>query len=206
MARKTKEEAQATRGRILTVAAELFHEKGYVATSLEDIAEAAAMTRGAIYWHFKNKPDLFAQLHEQIHEGFMARLRDSLASDKDGPLERLKKLSIDILLDFEADQSRRKALGIFFCTDSLPEELQPFIQIRHSREEAALKITAEFFKRAIEKGELAAHKDPPFLAQALFCYVCGIIHERINNPGLMPLHENAEKLISLFFDGVRHGQ
>lgn len=59
MARRTKEDAQATRQRLLDAALQVFDEKGVAGASLADIAQAASLTRGAIYWHFKDKADLF---------------------------------------------------------------------------------------------------------------------------------------------------
>ena len=51
-----------TRDRILDAAEDVFYDKGYSNTTLNEIAEAASVTRGAIYWHFKNKEDLFLSL------------------------------------------------------------------------------------------------------------------------------------------------
>lgn len=62
MARKTKEQAQETRLQILEAAVVEFSARGVSATSLTDIANAAGVTRGAIYWHFKNKVDLFNEV------------------------------------------------------------------------------------------------------------------------------------------------
>ncbi len=62
MARKTKEQAQATRQHILDVALRLFSQQGVSSTSLAEIAKAAGVTRGAIYWHFKDKSDLFNEI------------------------------------------------------------------------------------------------------------------------------------------------
>ena len=61
MARKTKQEAQETRQHILDVALRLFSQQGVSSTSLGEIAKAAGVTRGAIYWHFKDKSDLFSE-------------------------------------------------------------------------------------------------------------------------------------------------
>ena len=58
MPRKTKEEAQETRQRILDAAERVFQMQGVSRTSLAHIADAAGVTRGAIYWHFRNKADL----------------------------------------------------------------------------------------------------------------------------------------------------
>ena len=59
MARRTKQEAQATRSHILDTAELVFEQRGVSGTSLGEIAKAAGLTRGAIYWHFKDKADLF---------------------------------------------------------------------------------------------------------------------------------------------------
>ena len=64
MARKTKQQALETRQHILDVAIRLFSQQGVSATSLADIAQAAGVTRGAIYWHFRNKSDLFSEIWE----------------------------------------------------------------------------------------------------------------------------------------------
>ncbi|MDP1673909.1 MAG: TetR family transcriptional regulator, partial [Burkholderiales bacterium] len=57
MARRTKDEAVETRNQILDAAEKVFSARGVSRTSLADIAEAASVTRGAIYWHFKDKAD-----------------------------------------------------------------------------------------------------------------------------------------------------
>ncbi|WP_272942305.1 TetR family transcriptional regulator [Kingella kingae] len=53
--RKTKEEAQKTRQHLLNAALEVFWRKGVTQASLHEIAVEAGVTRGALYWHFKNK-------------------------------------------------------------------------------------------------------------------------------------------------------
>lgn len=54
MPRRTKEEAEATRESVLRAALDLFSEKGYSRTTLNDIAKRIGMSRGAVYWHFVN--------------------------------------------------------------------------------------------------------------------------------------------------------
>ena len=62
MVKRTKEDAAATRALILEQATVLFEEKGYAATTLDEIAAAAGVTKGAIFHHFKNKKDLFTDI------------------------------------------------------------------------------------------------------------------------------------------------
>ena len=59
---KTKQQAGETRRQIIDAALTAFSEQGVSATSLVDIAKQAGVTRGAIYWHFKNKVDLFTEV------------------------------------------------------------------------------------------------------------------------------------------------
>lgn len=67
MARRTKEEAEQTRIEILRSALDIFCEKGYSHTTFDEIAKRINLTKGAVYWHFRNKPDLIAAL---IREAF----------------------------------------------------------------------------------------------------------------------------------------
>jgi TetR/AcrR family acrAB operon transcriptional repressor len=66
MARRTKEDALATRHALLDAAERVFQAKGVAGTSLNDIAVAAGTTRGAIYWHFKDKADLFNAMMDRV--------------------------------------------------------------------------------------------------------------------------------------------
>ncbi|WP_065356176.1 acrEF/envCD operon transcriptional regulator [Kluyvera georgiana] len=67
MARKTKEEALKTRQMLLDAAIEQFALRGVSNTTLTDIADAAGVTRGAVYWHFSSKSELFnAMWQEQL--------------------------------------------------------------------------------------------------------------------------------------------
>jgi len=68
MARRTKQEAEATREGILLAALDLFSRKGYARTTFTDIADRIGMTRGAVYWHFDNKPALLAALIDHVHD------------------------------------------------------------------------------------------------------------------------------------------
>ena len=68
MARRTKEEAEATRESVLRAALDLFSEKGYSRTTFSDIAKSIGMTRGAVYWHFENKEALLAAMIDYVHQ------------------------------------------------------------------------------------------------------------------------------------------
>lgn len=62
MVRKTREEALETRSKILKTSLKMFYEKGFHATTLNDVAQSMGTTRGAIYWHFRSKGDILRAL------------------------------------------------------------------------------------------------------------------------------------------------
>ena len=66
MARRTKEDAIATRNGLIDAAELVFREKGVSRASLSDIAQAVGATRGAIYWHLKDKVDLFGAMMDRV--------------------------------------------------------------------------------------------------------------------------------------------
>lgn len=66
MARRTKEEAEKTRARILANALSLFAKKGYDHTTFNDIAERLKMTKGAVYWHFESKQALLMAIIDEM--------------------------------------------------------------------------------------------------------------------------------------------
>ena len=78
MSRRTKEEAERTRARILASALSLFVKRGYEKTTFTDIAARLKMTKGAVYWHFETKETLLVELVREMMEKFQHRLEESL--------------------------------------------------------------------------------------------------------------------------------
>ncbi len=93
MVRKTKEDAEITRQRIINAAREVFLNKGVSKTSLEQVATHAGVTRGAVYWHFKNKSELFHAMREQIFLPLIDRMDDLLLSENVSPGQNNDPLS-----------------------------------------------------------------------------------------------------------------
>lgn len=90
--RRKKEDMLITKEQILNAALDCFFEKGYEATSLEEIATRANVTRGAIYWHFSDKNDLYrAVIHLTMEKGDVAAFAHSLPSNM-STKERLEEV------------------------------------------------------------------------------------------------------------------
>ena len=104
MARRTKADAQATRDSLLDAAEQLFQARGVSRTSLNDIAVAAGTTRGAIYWHFKHKADLFNAMMERVTLPLEQTLNVSQAASSDDPLTAIRNATIEALRLIATDE------------------------------------------------------------------------------------------------------
>jgi AcrR family transcriptional regulator len=84
------ERTEATRGRLVATARRLFAEKGYAATSTEEILSAAAVSRGAMYHHFAGKTGLFQAVFEAVEEDLTAQVIVAAATETD-PMRQLQR-------------------------------------------------------------------------------------------------------------------
>ncbi|MBP2643690.1 MAG: TetR family transcriptional regulator [Firmicutes bacterium] len=135
--RRTKEEAAQTRQTIIDVAEVLFTEKGYETTSLDDIASAAGLTRGAVYWHFQNKQGLLLALRQNI-ELPLEKLAERLSSSESiDPLEVLSHSGGTILRELQSNPRRRKVMKLLMQVEffsEVQELVSPKSVEQHARE------------------------------------------------------------------------
>lgn len=90
------QEMEDRRAQIIQAAAEAFMHQGYAATSIDDVAKSLGCTKGLIYYHFKNKSDLFFSIHRQIIELNLSEARP-IANSSDNAFDRLKNMVISRL-------------------------------------------------------------------------------------------------------------
>ncbi len=112
MARRTKEEALATRHRLLDAAELLFQAQGVSQTSLQQIAQQAGATRGAIYWHFKDKADLFNAMMERVILPLEAGPRAAAAAGNDDPLAEIEEGMVHALNLMVTDPQVRRVFDV----------------------------------------------------------------------------------------------
>ncbi|QYY25947.1 TetR family transcriptional regulator [Diaphorobacter sp. MNS-0] len=112
MARRTKEDADATRNSLLDAAERVFYEKGVSRASLSDIAQAAGATRGAIYWHFKDKVDLFNAMMDRVTHPLEQVGSKSASMATLPPLERLRSMVDFVQRTIVQDERTRRVFEI----------------------------------------------------------------------------------------------
>lgn len=97
--RKTKEDAAVTKEIILDAALQIFNEKGFSQTSVEDIVRRMDLTRGAFYWHFKDKSDLLSKLIFREHSTIAGNIAGSAVDEADEK-KRLEGLLLNLADSF----------------------------------------------------------------------------------------------------------
>ena len=96
--RKPQERAAATRNLLLSAAEQVFARVGYEKAQVEEIAEAAGFSKGALYAHFKSKEELFLALYETKTASSLAKLRHVLnsAPTRDGKIDAFRSFYINL--------------------------------------------------------------------------------------------------------------
>jgi AcrR family transcriptional regulator len=84
-------QSQETANRILNQAMRIFLEKGYHGTSIDDITQAAGLTKGALYWHFKSKEDLLKKLIRKYEKSFLDNLIHTVTEVKGRASDKFDK-------------------------------------------------------------------------------------------------------------------
>ena len=202
MARKTKEQAEATKDAILEAAIKVFVQHGVTKATLEKIALEAGVTRGAVYWHFKNKGDVFAALHEQLCVPFSKMVLEALEKNHPRPLEQLELLCADLLLDLESNARKHDILTIFFLKCEYSGEMEQFLEVQQQEKIKNRKVFSRYFEQAVEKGHLPKDANPHMLANAFTSYITGIAFEYLRSPKAFDLKNEAKPLMRIFFAGA----
>ena len=176
MVRKTKAEAELTRQQIIDAARTVFVERGVSRTSLEHIAKQSGVSRGAIYWHFANKVDLFFAMKEQVSlplvdevDGFL------LKEDLNDSLEGIERSLLTIIRLLEENEVARQTFEIMFFKCEYVEEFT--VLLSHWTEvcnDFVRKFTLAY-ERAKSKGQLREGLIPSELARDTHLFISGLI-------------------------------
>lgn len=203
MVRRTRDEALETRNRLLDTAERVFSERGVSHTSLADIAKAAGVTRGAIYWHFKNKADLFDAMMDRVvlpMEEMAARAGDAGLKD---PLAYVRACALNVLERVVNDAQCRRVFEICCHKCEYVDEMSQ-VRDRHIEgRDQCLRHIENGLRNAAAKGLLAKSVDPRHAAVGLHALVDGLIMNWILDPGYLPLERQAARMIDLYLDGLR---
>ena len=203
MVRKTKEEALETRNAILDAAEIVFQERGVSKTSLAEIAAAAGVTRGAIYWHFANKVDLFDAMIQRVFGLMEAKLADLQAQKHENPVDLLRELAFYFIDRVVNDQRYYRILEISWHKCEYVGEMA---EIRDSHLECGnrfMGVSIEAFRLSRELGFFPENVDPHLAAVGLITVVDGMVTNWTLDKSSFPLAIYGPRIIDAYLAGLR---
>lgn len=174
--RRTKADAEQTRLQILEAARRVFAERGVARTSLEQVATAAGLTRGAIYWHFANKTELFYAMRDQVSLPLFDRMGAALlGEDLEDPLKAVEESMLEILRGLEGDEPVRETFGIVSLKcEYVGEFAEVLARILQNAGEWTDKLTRSY-ACAQRRGLLRPGLDPELLALESQAFMFGLV-------------------------------
>ena len=199
--RRTKEEAAVTRATLLKTALTVFSAKGYSAATLDDVAKAAKMTRGAIYWHFKSKADLYNTLVEAVSARGAAVVQGAVAEG--GTLiEILRRVFVRQCALIEEDKEARAVMELALFKTGMDPELQAGRKKQLEAGNALLEGVTAAMQQGVTQGVLRNDMDPADMARAFIAFENGVIQVWLSSPKSFSLKTSAESFADIFMEGV----
>ena len=188
------------RERLLESAKVLFSQKGYYATSVEDIVESAGFSKGTFYFYFKSKEELFKSLVEEMHLSIVKRLEFFLERElplEDALIEHAKVFLEDIY------QNRHIAQIFLFQLVGTNEEFRKlyYTKVSHLRE-----MLTKMVDRAIQRGEIT-YKNAENIVNLYAGFLRMLVLEyvfREKEPDLERVKGLAQEGVKVLFRGLKN--
>lgn len=203
--RRTKEDAQLTRERLLDAAELLFASRGVSGTSLQDIATEAGLTRGALYWHFKDKGELFNAMMRRSTlplEEALQRAQDSASAQ---PLADVRKNLLYTMSRVVNDPQTRRVFDIATQKIEYINEMTA-AKDRHLQ---AIGNKRRFIESAIKRaralGQVGPAVSPKTASIGLLALMNGLLNIWMLDPEQFNLQTAAAKSIDTYLAGLSAG-
>jgi TetR/AcrR family acrAB operon transcriptional repressor len=204
--RRTKAEAMETRSAILDAAEAMFFEKGVSRTTLAMIAEAANVTRGAIYFHFANKNALFEAMLERgrLPQECFVQLDDLIRSDD--PLERIRSNAVEALEFISTNARAQKILAIMLLRCEYVAEMEEMLVRMREADEEMLSVIRLALEDASRREMLRADWTPDTAVTTIQCAMSGLITQWLRSGFGFDLVSVGRRTLDCLFDSFRRCQ
>ena len=201
--KRTKEEAAITREQLLSKALKVFSKKGYAATTLEDIAREAEVTRGAIYWHFGSKAELYNTLIREYSNRGGAIMQQAV-SEGGTLVDILRRVFVRQLQAVEEDTALRALMEIQLFKTGLVAELEEGRQQQIEGSVGLVEMLAGIMGQGVQAGLLRSDLDPKEMARAYLGFQNGLIHLWLTAPNQFSLKNSADSFADILMAGLQN--
>jgi TetR/AcrR family transcriptional regulator, acrAB operon repressor len=204
VAKRTRDEALATRNRILDAAETVFCDRGVSRTSLADIAAAAGTTRGAIYWHFRDKADLFCAMVARVTLPMEEQVCVTWSPGTGDPLDLVRTRMAAVLERTAADPKCRRVFHIIYHKCEYVDDMRDVWKRLGEMRSGCMAHVEQGLREAVTKGLLPRTVDPRTAAAGLYALVDGLINNWVITPDYVPPRHTGRYMVELYLNGLRH--
>lgn len=202
VARRKKADALVTREGILDAAEDCLLEHGYARTSLEAIAKRAGVTRGAVYWHFRNKAEVLGEVINRVSVPFFHGLERVSRTDGTTPLRDLRDTLATSFAELANTSRVRCVIEVIELRCEVPAEGDAVSELRKSgMRETHARISAAFL-RAAALGQLREDMDPESCARSLHFVISGALRMFLLDPAHIDLERDGLAAVDLALRAV----
>jgi TetR/AcrR family acrAB operon transcriptional repressor len=195
--RRTKEDAEHTKKRILDAARAVFARRGAARTSLERIARAAGVTRGAIYWHFANKTELFFAMREEVSLPIIDHIESALSrGNESDPLSGIERFMKGIIETLESDRCARETFQILAFKCEYVAELRKELEGQVASFGELAELLKRAYRNAKRAGQLRAELRPALAAAESCVFLVGLIRLWLVDDSGEFIRHRAKKLVA----------
>lgn len=202
MVRRTKAEAAATREALLDAAEEVFLERGVANASLDLISRRAGVTRGALYWHFRNKGDLFRAMLDRVRmpfEDLITALDDPTLADR--PLEALRLGCHAGVKHLDTPHHRRvHSILLHHCERST--DFDP-LEVKDEIADECREVFLRHFRQAQINQQLREGLTPEQATRLFHYALSGQFWEWLRAPDAYSLREHGPELVDTLIGLIR---
>jgi TetR/AcrR family acrAB operon transcriptional repressor len=203
MARQTKEQAELTREAVLDAATEVFFKRGVARSSLEEVARAAGVTRGAIYWHFRDKLDLFAAIEERLRVPQEAQLIELTRSAPRDALAELERAIMKHLNALAASKTMQVQMTVLLLRVDYIEEMAPAIERQIAYQRRFSDGLQRYFRDVVPPPGRGCDWTPATAAQVLHTLIHGTVLRALRFPTEYPLQTHGLSVVRAFMKALR---
>lgn len=192
----------ATRQHILQAALKSFADCGYAATSVQEIVDAAQVSKPALYYYFKDKADLFQALVDRAHDERYELMQDAAARGRT-VAEKLEEMVAAV---FEFSLRNRELMRLAFATAFAASREAP----GHLKCHEKGRRNFEFIRSLIELGQTSGELDRRFttdeLAMGIYGQLNSYVMVRLLVPDCPLDRQAAKQIVRLFLEGAINRQ
>jgi len=202
--RKTKTEALKTKEHLMLAALETFYQKGIARTSLNEIAQAAGVTRGALYWHFKNKEDLFDALFQRICDDIENCMHQDAADSDEQEWSLFRRTLMHFFTRLQTNDIHYKFHSILFLKCEHTEQNEAVIAIAKKHQSLWREKIVAVLTDVVQQKALADNLDIDMAVIFIKSSLDGLIWRWLSSGQGFDLAQTAPRMIEIIIDTLEN--